>query len=322
MRNRKTRNHTYRLIIVSFLCLLAATLVWSCSSGGGDNKPPANTGTNTYTSGTGTGTGSNTSTANIDDFLFIHKHIGDAWLDNSLEVELLTKEYIDEVNSITWDTDVTNDSGRPDSLQPTPGFKTDITHWIFWFNDYLNHLKSFGCADGVNKIIMFKSSELACGITMDGFDPGDPFAPSLSLTNYKAVFRHPDGSGNTYTHPSNGYEYKALDDIFAENPDILFIVVTPPPLRYLSTNVNEGLRARDFSSWLGGSWSGSSLSNVYVYNWFDFLAFPLGDPKQNTLLTDYGGSGGLSIPNNLAMYESTQHFTNLLDVAWSTFPDP
>jgi len=97
-----------------------------------------------------------------------------------------------------------------------------------WFNDYLRHVKAYGCATGTNRIILFKSCFPNSDIGSDGTEPGNPFSATQSLVNYKAVYRHPSGAGSMYT--SNSYSYNPLEDIFAENPDILFIPVTAPPL--------------------------------------------------------------------------------------------
>ena len=77
-----------------------------------------------------------------------------------------------------------------------------MNHWVYWFNDYLEGVQSFPSGNGYNKIIMFKSCYPISNVTSDGSTPGDPFSSSQTLTNYKAVYQHPDGSGNTYA--SNG----------------------------------------------------------------------------------------------------------------------
>jgi len=95
-----------------------------------------------------------------DDFMYISNMCGFNWLNNpvnSLTNDLLGKDYVDEVNNIYLGTDIEHDTGRPDSLSPVPGDKTDMHHWILWFNDYLEHLKTFDSGDGQNRVIMFNS---------------------------------------------------------------------------------------------------------------------------------------------------------------------
>ena len=124
--------------------------------------------------------------AATDDLIFIHHSCGQNWLNDGLHDALLAKDYIDERNDITYGTDIPPDNGRPDSLAPTPGDKTDMNHWILWFNDYLNGVKAHGAEDGYNRIIMFKSCFPNSNITSDGAEPGDPFSSSKTLANYKA----------------------------------------------------------------------------------------------------------------------------------------
>jgi hypothetical protein len=266
-----------------------------------------------------------------DDLVFIHHSCGRNWLDNSLHAALLAKDYIDERNDIYYGTDISPDAGRPDSLAPTPGDKTNMNHWIRWLNDYLNGIKAHGCADGANKIIMFKSCYPISNITSDGTEPGDPFSSSQTLTNYKAVYRHPSGPGSTYLN--SGYTYKPLEDIFAENPNTLFIPVTAPPRHYApsdATNDAEAHRARLFNNWLKNDWLASynaahpDLNNVAVFDWFDVLAYADDHATHpNRLKAEYGGASGDSHPNATANADSTAIFAtdpgNLLDTAWSAF---
>jgi uncharacterized repeat protein (TIGR01451 family) len=269
--------------------------------------------------------------ATNDDLVFIHHSCGNGWLSNSLHDALLAKDYIDERNDITYGTDVSPDTGRPDSLAPTPGDRTNMNHWILWFNDYLEGVKSHDAATGFNRIIMFKSCYPISNIGSDGIEPGDPFSGSQTTANYKAVYRHPSGPGNTYSHNSD--TYKPLEDIFAENPDVLFIPVTAPPLHYApsdATDDDNAHRAREFNNWLKNDWLASynaahpGLNNVAVFDWFDVLAYPddhLDHP--NRLKAEYGGESGNSHPNSTANAYSTQVFAtdpdNFIDNAWNAF---
>ena len=269
--------------------------------------------------------------ATDDDLVFIHHSCGNAWLSNSLHDALLAKDYIDERNDIYYGTTMSPDPGRPASLGGTPGDRTNMNHWILWFNDYLEGVKSHDAATGFNRIIMFKSCYPISNIGSDGTEPGDPFSGSQTTVNYKAVYRHPSGLGNTYTHDS--YTYKPLEDIFAENPNVLFIPVTAPPLHYApsdATNDDNAHRAREFNNWLKNDWLASynaahpGLNNVAVFDWFNVLAYPddhLDHP--NRLKAEYGGAGGDSHPNSAANAYSTQVFAtdpdNFIDNAWNAF---
>ena len=269
--------------------------------------------------------------ATENDLVFIHHSCGAGWLSNSLHDALLAKDYIDERNDITYGTDVSPDAGRPDSLASTPGDQTNMNHWIRWFNDYLDGVKGHGAADGFNRIIMFKSCYPISNVYSDGTEPGDPFSSSQTTANYKAVYRHPSGSGSTYS--DGGYTYKPLEDIFAENPDVLFIPVTAPPRHYApsdATDDDQAARARAFNNWLKNDWLDSyntahpGLNNVAVFDWFDVLAYP-GDHSShpNRLRAEYGGESGDSHPNSTANSESTAIFAtnqdNFIDDAWCAF---
>ena len=266
--------------------------------------------------------------AGIDDLLFIHHSCGSNWLSSGLHSALLSKDFIDERNDITYGTDVLPDSGRPDSLGSTPGDRTDMNHWIRWFNDYLQGIKSNGAETGYNRIVMFKSCYPISNVSADGTEPGDPFSSSQTITNYKAVYRHPTGPGNVYS--SGGQDYKPLEDIFAENSGVLFIPVTAPPLNYGSTTDANAHRARVYNNWLKTDWLDSynaahpGLNNVAVFDWFDLLAYPDNHASHpNRLREEYGGATGDSHPNATANTHSFEVFAtdadNFIDDAWESF---
>jgi len=281
------------------------------------------------------GLGPRAAAQTTDDLLFIHHSSGRNWLNHSLHEALLAKDYIDERNEMYYWFDIDPDVGRPDSLGPLPGDNTNMNHWLYWFNDYLDNLKTYSSADGVNRIVMFKSCFTPSDeIGPDGPSPADPFAELGTLANYKAVFQHPDGGGNSYTN--GGYQYFALEDVFAANPDTLFIPVTFPPRHYApydQVTDDEAQRARDFSDWLTGSWQDQydaahpGANNVAVFNWFDILANPADDPDHpNRLRAEYGGESGDSHPNATANADSTYLFAtaadNFIDAAWAAFIAP
>lgn len=261
-----------------------------------------------------------------DDVIFIHHSVGQNWLDHSLNTALLAKTYIDERNDITYGTEMSPDAGRPESLGSVPGDSTDMNNWLQWFNDYLGEMKTFGCSNGANRIVLFKSCFPNSHIEGAGTEPGDPFG-DRTLANYRAVYRHPDGSGHTYER--EGYAYHPLEDIFAANPDTLFIPVTAPPECWAETDTTTARRARTFNNWLINEWlpsyvSATGLHNVAVFNLFDVLAYPDSQPSHaNELRAEYGGNTGDSHPNDAGNAQLTLVFAtgsgNFLDQAWNAF---
>ncbi len=269
------------------------------------------------------------STVNL---MFIHHSVGQNWLDQGLRAALDAKEYIDEVNEITYNDVVQNDAGRPDSL-PTPdstaGDHTDVSDWLYWFNDYFGSIRTFGCAPGgTNRIIMFKSCFPNSHIESAGSGNGDPFDSYRTIANYQAVFRNAAGAGTPYTN--NGYNYLALEDVFAANPEVLFVYVTAPPESYADATANTGKNARTFNDWLKQTWlpaynaAHPGLNNVQIFDFFDVLAnADTGALYSNRLKDSYGGSTGDSHPNETANQNSTVIYAtgqaNFIDAAFGRF---
>lgn len=265
------------------------------------------------------------SQAVTDDIVFIHHSCGENWLNGGLRSVLSAKSYIDEVNDIYYGDVLQYDSGRTGSLGSVPGDNTNMNHWILWFNDYLQGIKKFGCATGTNAIIMYKSCFPLSDISSNGSLPGDPFSSDQTLTNYQSVYRK---SGDpTGTYKRGQFNYKPLEQIFAENPETLFIAVTSPPLNYgptdSTTNANAA-RARKFNNWLKNEWLASynaanpGKNNVSVYDWFDQLAYPDDDPNHpNRLRKEYGGESGDSHPSSSANQITSKHFAAFLDPVYN-----
>jgi hypothetical protein len=264
--------------------------------------------------------------AQTDDLLFIHHSCGMNWLSHSLDSALQAKPYVDERNDSDYGTAVPNDPGRPDHLG-TPGDATDVHNWIFWFNDYLTGVKALGCADGVNRIVIFKSCYPNSDIGANGTEPGDPFSDTRTLANYRAVYRHPSGPGGLYTNWDHTV-YAPLDTVFAANPNTLFIPVTAPPMA-LGGGAANAARARTFNTWLTNDWLSAynaqhpGLNNVAVFDWFDVLANPASHATHaNRLREEYGGLDD-GHPNDAAHATSTVLFAtgpaNFIDAAWVAF---
>jgi hypothetical protein len=271
-----------------------------------------------------------TTAATDDDLVFIHHSVGSNWLNSGLETKLLQKPYIDERNDIGYGTAMDPDANRPPSLGAKPGDLTDMNHWILWFNDYLEGVRAHGSATGFNRITMFKSCYPNSQVASDGVEPGDPFSAEKTLANYKAIFRHPTGPGQVYDRA--GIEYRPLEDVFAANADVLFVVVTSPPLHYApsdATNDANAHRARRFNNWLKNTWlpaynfAHPDLDNVVVFDLFDVLAYPDNHPLHpNRLRAEYGGESGDSHPNEAGNDAATDLFAGegaFLDTAWKDY---
>ena len=268
---------------------------------------------------------------NNDDLLFIHHSVGYNWLNSGLNTRLLEKGYVDERNDVYYMVSVSNDSGRPSSLGTPAGNYTDMNHWLFWFNDYFQTLKTFGASDGENRIVMFKSCYPNSNVVNNGTAAGNPVSSLRTIANNQAIYRHPSGANNTYSFGSN--TYKPLEDIFAENPDTLFIALTPPPIHYSPTqytNDSNALNARSFNTWLRDDWlpsynqSNPGLNKVAVFDFFDILAYPSNHSSHpNRLRYEYGGSTGNSHPNTAGNVAATTAFANgtdnFLDSVWNRF---
>ncbi len=266
-----------------------------------------------------------------DDLVFLHHSVGQNWLDHSLREALLGKSYVDAVNEFTYGTEVDHDGGRPGSLGEAPGEYTDMNHWILWFNDYVEHILSFADSSGTNRIVLFKSCFPNSHIWDSGTEPGDPFSGDFTLANFRAIYRHPNGPGHTYTY--EGREYKPLEDVFAEHPDVLFVPITSPPLHYAwadATDDDAAHRARLFNTWLKETWLAEydaahpGLKNVAVFDLFNELAYSDSRwPHPNRLRQEYGGARGDSHPNSSANAHLTAVFAtnpgNFLDSAWIAF---
>ncbi len=251
----------------------------------------------------------------------------EAWLSNSLNDALIAKDYIDERNDIYYGTSVAQRPG-PSGIA---GERARIQHQHEPLGALVQRLPrrrpDAGCASGYNRIVMFKSCYPISDVSDAGTEPGDPFVDwDQTIANYKAVYRHFGGPGSTY--PYGGSTYLPLEDIFAANPDILFIPVTAPSLIPGETNDDNAHRARQFNNWLKNEWLPSyhaanpGLDNVAVLDWFNFLAYPDDHPTDPSQTKSEYRTGD-SHPNATANSASTVEFItkpgNFLDSAWTAF---
>lgn len=264
--------------------------------------------------------------------LFIHHSCGENWLDEGLLPALLAKDYVDTFSDVDYKVHVPNDPGRPASLGESSGDLTEMWHWVPWFNDYLESLEGFQRGGGTarNRIIMFKSCYTMSQIVSEGSEPGDPFAEEATLANFRAVWRHPEAPGKTWSR--EGGEYRSLADVLAARPETLFVYITSPPLANERTDDESARRARQFTRWLQDEWLPAydrehpELRNVAIYDWFDVLANP-DDAAQwpNRLKAEYGGGTMNSHPKTVANRRSVELFASgpdaFLDRAWARYSE-
>ena len=200
--------------------------------------------------------------------IFIHHSTGGNWLADADQNELgggLGRALMEN----NYYVSATNYGWGPDSI----GDATDIPNWLDWFTSensprYLEALfaedgQNFGDfgswprlaqePDGLNRIVVFKScfpnSEL------EGSPNDDPSAEGwLSVGHAK-------------------YVYNQILTYFATRPDVLFVVVTAPPL----TSSSNAANARAFNNWLVEDWlaeNNYTLHNVAVFDFYNVLTGP------------------------------------------------
>jgi len=155
------------------------------------------------------------------------------------------------------------------------GDQTDFCHWRQKFAMQMdrvlrtqkqNHLLPEGER---NRVVCFKSDYTNCELIGRGTEPGDADDSERTLANAKAA-------------------YQALLPSFREQPDVLFLAMTPPPLavrepRNLAEQVTlrftdrtrGGELAREFATWLtdpaSGWLAGYDLPNVAVFDYWRVL---------------------------------------------------
>lgn len=126
----------------------------------------------------------------------------------------------------------------------------------------------------------------------------------------------------------DGVKNRANEDIFAENPETLFIFVTNPPSRYGPEDAITGdvaRRNRALYDWLPGyNQAHPGLNNVAIFDLHDIWAYPNDHPEHpNRLREEFGGKSGDSHPNQAANSYATELFAanpeNFIDQAWNLF---
>jgi hypothetical protein len=214
--------------------------------------------------------------------LFIHHSVGAQWLASKGSRKDIVPDSLHETHP--------NGGGLRDLLQKNNYFvgqagykseigeKTDICHWNAKFRDKMDVILQCKQQDTLyedgktNDIIIFKSCFPNNAIESEGTDPGSPNLCEKTTANYKAA-------------------YDALLEYFKEHPNVLFVVITAPPLvKNVPSRAKEffgnllgwgnsvaavGERARRFNNWLkdveNGWLSGYQGKNVVVFDYYDVL---------------------------------------------------
>lgn len=157
------------------------------------------------------------------------------------------------------------------------GQDTDICHWREKFAtqmDRILHTRRQDTLlpdDQTNQIVCFKSCYPNNRFTSPGTEPGDPDSCDLTLANARAA-------------------YRALLPLLHEQPDVLFVAFTAPPMAEYKPvglkaiikswfnrggNDRGGALAREFNAWLTdrdeGWLAGYDLDNIAVFDHYGVL---------------------------------------------------
>lgn len=206
--------------------------------------------------------------------------------------------------------------GEVRELMQTQASRTAM-HYEFWDQDY-------------NKIGLSDASGSKLGITLNM--PGDNTDPDgLEALFSQPIHTPPDNALSALLtfdvvifkscypvsaiHNEEQLErykqhYLRIRETMLANPQTFFVVMTPPPLipkpfpvfPGSSTTPEEARRAREFANWLTSGEFIAELSNVAVFDFFDYLAAPDDSSKQaNMLRAEYRSLLGFdSHPNSTA----------------------
>ena len=229
----------------------------------------------------------------VTNLLFIHHSCGANWLSDGLNQALNDHGFHVADISYGW---------------REYGDMTDTADWPMWFTDAVMPLvyreldaisayNTIPSADTENTIILFKSC-YPCS------DVGD------SITDEQAI-------------------YNSLLPYFAAHPDKLFILVTPPPMIYISNPA----ATRTLCNWLcdrdGGWLSEYTQANVYAFDFYNVLTHPdahhrLAQGQEEHISVDgadtlYYDSDGDNHPNSDGNQKAAQEFIGLLNYWVSLF---
>ncbi len=176
-----------------------------------------------------------------------------------------------QVNQLTYESEL--------------GADTDLCHWRRKFAGHMDRLLRTQRQDTLlpagqtNQIVAFKSCFPNNWLTGRGTEPGDPDDCTRTLANAKAA-------------------YRSLLPLFREEPEVLFVAVTPPPMiayepvglkatvkSWLRDTSRGGELARELNTWLidreHGWLAGYELPNVVVFDYWNLLT---GEGQSNYLV--------------------------------------
>lgn len=285
--------------------------------------------------------------------VFVHHSTGENWLaDDGGGLGLALRD----AGWFVSDTNYGWGPGDPDAGGPI-GDHTDIGSWWRWFagprrDDHVGALLAESAPHssysrrasdpgGPNRVVMFKScfpnSQL-------GGSPSDA-VPPIDANPLRG-----EGAGSEYHTVANAKGiYLALRDAFAARPDVLWVVVTAPPLTPASTDPAAAANARALNDWLVKEWLAEySGRNVFVFDFFNVLTSDGGSTRTNdpgvndlgwadgnhhrvrsgaaehvrTVASDtsaYGSSPDDSHPTGAGGRKATAELVPLLNAAWHCF---
>lgn len=273
--------------------------------------------------------------------VFIHHSTGQNWLadgNGGLGIALRDANYFVSDTNYGWGPDVIGDN-------------TDIGHWWTWFRgpssdaylaavlaesgQHCTYSRRTSDPGGANKIVMFKSCFPNSALAGSASDPIPAIADN--------PLRGQSAGSASHTLANAKGIYIDLLNRFRTRPDILFIVVTAPPL----SNATYAANARALNEWLVNDWlTGYPLQNVFVFDFYNVLTTNAGDSAtadfglpggnhhrwwegavqhksdvaQNTLA--YPSAAGDDHPTRAGNEKATHEFVDLLNVAYHRWGGP
>jgi hypothetical protein len=220
--------------------------------------------------------------------VFIHHSCGENWLDDGnggLGIALRDSNYFVSDTNYDWGPACPDCGNCPGSGSDHIGNCTDILHWDNWFvssnsSTYLSALYTeYGQYSsysrlpidpgGQNEIVMFKSCYPNSNL---GGNPDDP----------------PESPGESLTVGSAKYIYNTIRDYFETRTDVLFVVITAPPVTP-GDSWDPPANARGFNNWLVEDWlEAYPYDNVAVFDFYSVLTSNGGHPDANDVGRETG----------------------------------
>jgi hypothetical protein len=277
--------------------------------------------------------------------VFIHHSCGGNWLkDNNggLGLALRDNNYFVSDTNYRWGPVPAEGSDPIGSL-------TDIGHWWHWFRgpkstEIMNAVYAESGRQafysrlstdpgGKNQIVLFKSCFPNSELTGNPLDP----VPSIDANPLKGV-----ACGSDYHTFANAKGiYIDLLSYFQQHQDILFVVITAPPL----INPKYAGNARAFNQWLVNDWlKDYPYKNIAVFDFYNVLTTNGGNAHTNDLgketgnhhrwwntavhhtvdtsrglhdTTAYATSSGDDHPSKAGNQKATEEFLPLLNYAYN-----